>query len=138
MKLASNCFLTDHILQIWPPSTTGSILTLKNASGKEIWLQWRSDCRKWGRFWEQRRIILQKRHRKVREVLEWMYYAWRKLCLMIKVEFVEKTVFFLFILETYRVICYANHFVFTYRTKIMEGYLHSIFFTIFQKYTSII
>ena len=52
----------------------------KNAPRKEIWLQCRSDCRNWGLFWEQRRIILQKRHRKVREAMEWMYYAWRKLC----------------------------------------------------------
>ena len=46
----------------------------KNAPGKEIWLQWRSDYRNWGLFWEQRRIILQKRHRKVREAFEWMYW----------------------------------------------------------------
>ena len=32
----------------------------KNAPGKEIWLQWRSDCRKWGLFWDPRRIILKK------------------------------------------------------------------------------
>ena len=31
-------------------------------------------------FWEQRRIILQKRHRKVRKALKRMYYAWKKLC----------------------------------------------------------
>ena len=30
----------------------------KNSPGKEIWLQWRSDCRNWGLFWMQRRIIL--------------------------------------------------------------------------------
>ena len=35
----------------------------KNSPGKDIWLQWRNDCRNWSLFWEQRRIILQKRHR---------------------------------------------------------------------------
>ena len=59
----------------------------KNATGKEIWLQWRSVSRNWGLFWEQRRIILHKRHRKVREALKWMYYARRKLYWSIKSNF---------------------------------------------------
>ena len=90
MNEFSNCFLTHHILQIWPPVTTGSLLTWKNVPGKEIWLQWRSDYRNWGLFWEQRRIILQKRHRKVREALEWMYYAWNRLYWWIKSNFSKK------------------------------------------------
>ena len=49
----------------------------KNAPGKEIWLQWRSDYRNWGLFWEQRRIILQKKHWKVTEALEWMYMVFQ-------------------------------------------------------------
>ena len=56
----------------------------KNAPGKEIGLQWRSDYWNWGLFLEQGWIILQKRHQKVREALEWMYYASRKLCWWIK------------------------------------------------------
>ena len=51
----------------------------KNTPGEGIWFQWRSDCRNWGLFWDQKRTILQKRHRKVREALVWMYYTWRKL-----------------------------------------------------------
>ena len=64
-----------------------------HALGKEIWLQWWSDCRNWSLFWEQRQIILQKRHQKVREVLEWMYYIWRKLCWWIKSNFSKKLCF---------------------------------------------
>ena len=33
----------------------------KNAPGKEIWFQWRSDIRNWGRFWGQRQIVQQKK-----------------------------------------------------------------------------
>ena len=33
----------------------------KNAPGKEIWLQWRSDIGNWGVFWGQRQIVLQKK-----------------------------------------------------------------------------
>ena len=62
----------------------------KNTPGKEIWLQSRSDRRNSGLFWEQRRIILLKRHRKVREALEWMYYASRKLYCWIKSNFSKK------------------------------------------------
>ena len=65
----------------------------KNALGKKIWLQWRSDCRNWSLFWEQRLIILQKRHRKVREALKWMYYAWSKLCWWIKSNHSKKLCF---------------------------------------------
>ena len=56
----------------------------KSAPRKETWLQWRRDCRDWGLFWERRRIILQIRHWKFREALEWIYYAWRKPCWWIK------------------------------------------------------
>ena len=65
----------------------------KNAPGIVICLQCRSDCRNWGPFWEQRRIILQKRHRKVREALKWMYCAWRKLFWWIKSNFSKKLCF---------------------------------------------
>ena len=46
----------------------------KNAPGKEIWLQWRSDIGNWGIFWGQRQIILQKRHQIVWEALESVYH----------------------------------------------------------------
>ena len=46
----------------------------KNAPGKEIWLQWRSDTGKWDVFWDQRQIVLQKRHQIVREALESVYH----------------------------------------------------------------
>ena len=62
---ASSHVLGSLLLAPWWPG--------KNALEKEIWLQWRSDCRNWRLLWEQRRIILQKRHRKVRETLEWIY-----------------------------------------------------------------
>ena len=50
MNYALNCFLTHHILHIWPSATIRSLLSWKNAPGKEFWLQWRSDCRNWGLF----------------------------------------------------------------------------------------
>ena len=43
---------------IWPQRLLALCRPEKNAPGKEIWLQWRSDCRNWDLFWEQRRIIL--------------------------------------------------------------------------------
>ena len=80
-----------------PPPPPPRLLALcspkKNTPGKEILLQWWSGCRNWGLFWEERRIILQKRHRKVREALEWMYYAWRKLCWWMKLNFSIKLYF---------------------------------------------
>ena len=33
----------------------------KNAPGKEIWLQWRSDIENWGIFWGQSQIVLKKK-----------------------------------------------------------------------------
>ena len=33
----------QQLLAVWSPQ--------KNAPGKEIWLQWRSDIRNWGVFW---------------------------------------------------------------------------------------
>ena len=42
---------------------------------------------------QQRQIILQKRHRKVRKALKWMYYAWKKLCWWIKSNFSNKLFF---------------------------------------------
>ena len=63
----------------------------KNAPGKEIWLQWRSDIENWGIFWGQRQIVLQKRHWVVREALESVYHPRRRL-LMNKVEFCLKVV----------------------------------------------
>ena len=50
----------------------------KNAPGKEIWLQWRSDIRNWGVFCRQRQILLQKRHRIVKEALESAYNPRRR------------------------------------------------------------
>ena len=41
----------------------------KNAPGKKIWLQWRSDIGNWGVFWGQRQIVLQ--NWIVREALEY-------------------------------------------------------------------
>ena len=64
---------------------------LKNAPGKEIWFQWRSDIRKWGVFWDQRQIVLQKRHQIVRVALESVYHP-RKRLLMNKVKFCLKVV----------------------------------------------
>ena len=52
----------------------------KNAPGKEIWLQWRSEIGSWGIFWGQRQIVLQKRYRIVKEVLESVYHPRRRLC----------------------------------------------------------
>ena len=61
MNCTLNCFHTDPILQIWSPATTGCLQNSKNnASGKEIWLQWRSDIGNWGVFWGQSQIVLQK------------------------------------------------------------------------------
>ena len=77
----------------------------KNAPGKEIWLQWRSDIGNWGLFWGQRQIVLQKMHRIVREALESVYHPRRRL-LMNKVEFFLKVVVLLVRLGTYWVICY--------------------------------
>ena len=51
----------------------------KNASEKEIWLQWISDIGNWGVFWGQRQIFLQKRHRNVREALESVYHSRKRL-----------------------------------------------------------
>ena len=59
----------------------------KNAPGKEIWLQWRSDIRKWGVFWGQRQIVQQKRHWIVREALESVYHPKKRLCWWIKLNF---------------------------------------------------
>ena len=82
---------------IFSKSGVQRLLTLcwpeKNAPGKEIWLQWRSDCWNGGLFWEERQIILQKRHRKVREALEWTYHDWRKLCWWMKSNFSKKLCF---------------------------------------------
>ena len=58
-----------------------------NAPGKEIWLEWRSDCRNWSLFWGQRQIVPQKRHRNIREALEWMYHSWRRLYWWMKPNF---------------------------------------------------
>ena len=77
----------------------------KNAPRKEIWLQWRSDIGNWGIFWGQRQIILQKRHRIVREVLGSVYHPRRRL-LMNKVEFCLKVVVLLVRPRTYWVMCY--------------------------------
>ena len=63
----------------------------KNAPGKEIWLQWRSDIGNWGVFWGQRQIIQQKRHRIIREALESVYQPRGRL-LMNKVEFCLKVI----------------------------------------------
>ena len=63
---------SQQLLAVWRPQ--------KNALGKEFWLQWRSDIRHWGVFWGQRQIILQKRHRIVREMLESVYHPRRRLC----------------------------------------------------------
>ena len=52
----------------------------KNAPEKEIWLQWRNDIGIWGVFWGLRQITLQKRHRIVKEALESVYHAKRRLC----------------------------------------------------------
>ena len=52
----------------------------KNAPGKEIWLQWRSEIGNWGIFWCQRQIVLQKRHRIIREAFEAVYHLRRRLC----------------------------------------------------------
>ena len=76
-----------------PPQLLAPCWPDQNAPVKEIWLQWRRDCRNWGLLWGHRRIILEKRHRKVREALEWMYYAWRKLCWWIKTNFSIKLCF---------------------------------------------
>ena len=62
----------------------------KNAPGKEIWLQWRSDIGNWSILWGQWQIVLQKRHGIVREVLESVYHPRR--LLMNKVEFYLKVV----------------------------------------------
>ena len=76
----------------------------KNAPGKEIWLQWRSDIRNWGVFWGQRQILLQKRHWIVREVLESVHRPKKRL-LMNKVEFWQIEVL-LVRPRTYWVMCY--------------------------------
>ena len=77
----------------------------KNVSGKEIWLQWRSDIGNWGVFWGQRQIILQKRYWMIRETLESMCHARRRL-LMNKVKFCLKVVILLIRPRTYWVMCY--------------------------------
>ena len=59
----------------------------KNAPGKEIRLQWRSDIINRGIFWGQRQIILQKRHRILREALESVYHCKRRLFWWIKSNF---------------------------------------------------
>ena len=66
----------------------------KNALGKEIWLQWRSDIGNWGVFWSQRQIILQKKHWIVRKVLEQVYHPRRRLCWWIKSDFAKKLLFY--------------------------------------------
>ena len=62
----------------------------KNAPGKEIWLQQRSDIRNWGVFWGQR----QKRYQIVREALESMYHPRRRLFWWIKTNFASKLLFY--------------------------------------------
>ena len=52
-----------------------------------IWLQWRSDIRNWGVFWGPRQIVLQKKHRIVRETLESVYHPRRRLCWWINSNF---------------------------------------------------
>ena len=59
----------------------------KNAPGKEIWLQWRSDIENWDTFWDQRQIVLQKRHQIVWEALELVYHPRTRLCWWIKSNF---------------------------------------------------
>ena len=59
----------------------------KNAPGKEIWLQWRSDIGNWGVFWGKRQIVLQKRYWIVKEALESVYHPGRRLCWWIKSNF---------------------------------------------------
>ena len=78
---------------------------LKNAPGKEIWLQWRSDIGNWGIFWGLRQILLQKSHWIIREALESVYHSRRRL-LMNKVKFCLKIVL-LFRPRTYWVMFYA-------------------------------
>ena len=51
----------------------------KNAPGKEIWFQWRSNIGNWG--------VPQKRHQIVREVLESVHHSRRRLCWWIKLNF---------------------------------------------------
>ena len=85
----------------------------KNAPGKEIWLQWRSDIGNWGIFWGQRQIILQKRHQIVREELESVYHPrWR--LLINKVEFCLKVVVLLVILRNYWVMCFIYIYIYIY------------------------
>ena len=81
-----NC--THTILQIWLPATTSR--PQKNAPGKEIWLQWRRDIGNWYVFWDQRQIVLQKRHQIVREALELVYHPRRRLCWWIMSNFAKR------------------------------------------------
>ena len=85
----------------------------KNAPGKEIWLQWRSDIRNWGVFWGQRKIILQKKHWIVREALESVYHLRRRL-LMNKVKLWLKVVVLLVRPRTYSVMCYLFIYIYIY------------------------
>ena len=59
----------------------------KNARGKDIWLQWRSDIGNWGVFWGQRQIVLQKWYQIVREALELVYHPKKRLCWLIQWNF---------------------------------------------------
>ena len=72
------------VSQVFSGSSSQRILTVcrpkKNGPGKEIGLQWSNDSRNCSIVWGQRKIVLQKRHRNVREALEWMYHSWRRLC----------------------------------------------------------
>ena len=73
------------------PATAGCLQTSKNASRKEIYLQWRSNIGNLGVFWSQRQIVLQKS-------IEFLEKHWnqcissKETMLINKVEFCQKIV----------------------------------------------
>ena len=78
-ELSFELFLHPPYSPDLAPATTGSLQAWKKCSRERDLApmkKWLPKLRPF--FWEQRRIILQKRHRKVREALEWMYCAWKK------------------------------------------------------------
>ena len=52
----------------------------KNAPGKEIWFQWKSDIGNWGVFSGQRQFVRQKKHRNDREAFQSVYHHRERLC----------------------------------------------------------
>ena len=62
--------------------------------GKVNWLQWRRDIGNWRVFWDQRLILLQKRHWIVRQLLESVYHPRRRLSWWIKSNFTQKLLFY--------------------------------------------